>query len=310
MSNNDPFAVEETSSPSSNLSNQRHHSVGQSDPDTHCPNPMSARYRRAQRYMQAAYSTNPITFNTTLRPYWIDNSDCFWYIRDVPVNGKVTHQYRLVDANAKSNVAAFDQTRLAKVLEKEVGQAIDADQLPISDLIFNPTLQTLTFTAFDTRWLFDEHNEHCQRLDKMPEGYVISPNGKQAVFVRDYNLWIRDVATGKEHALTQDGEEFYRYASVPTLGKSLTAITDFLWSPDSSRLLTQVTDTRDVRIGMPLVKYTMPDGQVASILDSERRLSACGDEQIEAWQFLSIKSIALRFICLIAPPVPFVTLII
>ncbi|MDA9096184.1 DPP IV N-terminal domain-containing protein, partial [Porticoccaceae bacterium] len=153
----------------------------------------------------------------------------------------------------------------------------------------NPTLKTVTFTAFETHWVFDENNKSCQRLDAIPEGYVVSPNGKQAAFVRDYNLWVRDLTTGKEHALTQDGEEFYRYASVPTLGKGLPAITDFLWSPDSSRILTQVTDTRDVRIGMPLMQYVMPDGQGASILKAERRLSACGDEQVEAWQFLSLE---------------------
>src|SRR5450759_3211844 len=34
---------------------------------------------------------------------------------------------------------------------------------------------------------------------------VVSPDGKHAVFIRDWNLWVRDVATGAEAALTTDG---------------------------------------------------------------------------------------------------------
>ena len=110
MSNNDSSSVENRSETSINLSNKKYYGSAKKNTNAHSPNPMSARYHRAQRYMQAAYGTKPVTFNTTLRPFWIDDCDCFWYLRDVPVSGKVTQQYRLVDANTLSNTAAFDQT--------------------------------------------------------------------------------------------------------------------------------------------------------------------------------------------------------
>ena len=34
---------------------------------------------------------------------------------------------------------------------------------------------------------------------------IPSPDGKKTAFVRDWNLWVRDVASGKETALTRDG---------------------------------------------------------------------------------------------------------
>src|SRR5437763_1978534 len=32
-----------------------------------------------------------------------------------------------------------------------------------------------------------------------------SPDGKRTVFIRDWNLWVRDITTGKETQLTKDG---------------------------------------------------------------------------------------------------------
>src|SRR5688572_27044939 len=34
---------------------------------------------------------------------------------------------------------------------------------------------------------------------------VVSPDGKKAVFIRDFNLWVRDLATDRETQLTRDG---------------------------------------------------------------------------------------------------------
>ena len=48
--------------------------------------------------------------------------------------------------------------------------------------------------------------------DEMPDS-VVSPDGKRAVFIRDYNLWVRDVATRKERQLTRDGVKDFGYAT-------------------------------------------------------------------------------------------------
>ena len=40
-----------------------------------------------------------------------------------------------------------------------------------------------------------------------------SPDGKRTAFIRDWNLWVRDVATGKETQLTTDGVKDFGYAT-------------------------------------------------------------------------------------------------
>ena len=41
----------------------------------------------------------------------------------------------------------------------------------------------------------------------------LSPDGKRAAFIRDWNLWVRDVATGQETQLTTDGVKDFGYAT-------------------------------------------------------------------------------------------------
>ena len=41
----------------------------------------------------------------------------------------------------------------------------------------------------------------------------LSPDGKRAAFIRSYNLWVRDVATGRETQLTTDGQQDFGYAT-------------------------------------------------------------------------------------------------
>src|SRR5689334_17963944 len=40
-----------------------------------------------------------------------------------------------------------------------------------------------------------------------------SPDGKSAAFIREWNLWLRDIASGRETQLTKDGVKDYGYAT-------------------------------------------------------------------------------------------------
>ena len=42
---------------------------------------------------------------------------------------------------------------------------------------------------------------------------AISPDGTRGAFVRNWNLWLRDMSTGQEKALTTDGTTYFGYAT-------------------------------------------------------------------------------------------------
>jgi len=81
---------------------------------------------------------------------------------------------------------------------------------------------------------------------------VISPDGKYAAFIRNWNLWIKEIATGKERALTTDGVENFGYAT-DNAGWKHSDAPILSWSPDSRKIATFQQDQRHVS-NMYLVK--------------------------------------------------------
>lgn len=96
-----------------------------------------------------------------------------------------------------------------------------------------------------------------------------SPDGKKEVFIRDWNLWARDVASGAERQLTKDGIKDYGYAT-DNAGWTHSDRAIVLWSPDSKKVATFKQDQRAVsdmylvttNVGAPKLeawKYPLPD---------------------------------------------------
>ena len=82
-----------------------------------------------------------------------------------------------------------------------------------------------------------------------------SPDGKYKAFIRDWNLWIQDVESGEEIALTHDGVENFGYAT-DNAGWKHSDRPILSWSPDSKKIATFQQDQRHVS-DMYLVKTTV-----------------------------------------------------
>jgi dipeptidyl-peptidase-4 len=105
---------------------------------------------------------------------------------------------------------------------------------------------------------------------------VASPDGKRAVFIRDWNLWVRDVDSGKETALTADGVKDFGYAT-DNAGWAKSDRPIVVWSPDSKKLATFQQDQRAVgemylvntQVGHPQLqawKYPLPGDDAVAML--------------------------------------------
>jgi dipeptidyl-peptidase-4 len=81
-----------------------------------------------------------------------------------------------------------------------------------------------------------------------------SPDGKLAAFIRDYNLWVRVIATGVESQLTTGGIKDYGYAT-DNAGWQHSDAAVLTWSPDSKKIATFQQDQRKTGL-MYLVPVT------------------------------------------------------
>ena len=52
---------------------------------------------------------------------------------------------------------------------------------------------------------FDTTGTGARRRPGVPRNASVSPDGNRAAFIRDYNLWVKDLVSGRETQLTQDG---------------------------------------------------------------------------------------------------------
>jgi dipeptidyl-peptidase 4 len=84
---------------------------------------------------------------------------------------------------------------------------------------------------------------------------VLSPDGSTVAFIKNWNLYIKDVATNKETQLTTDGEKDFGYAT-DNAGWTHSDKAILLWSPDSKKIATFKQDQRNVS-SMYLVKTTV-----------------------------------------------------
>jgi dienelactone hydrolase len=104
---------------------------------------------------------------------------------------------------------------------------------------------------------------------------VVSPDGKLAAYIKDYNLWMRELATGNETQLTIDGVKDFGYAT-DNAGWRKSERPVLVWSPDSKKIATFQQDQRGAsdmylvttNVGAPKLeqwKYPLPGEPIATI---------------------------------------------
>ncbi|WP_034889611.1 S9 family peptidase [Gillisia sp. Hel_I_29] len=107
---------------------------------------------------------------------------------------------------------------------------------------------------------------------------VVSPDGTKAAFIRDWNLWIKDLNSDEEFQLTTDGVENFGYAT-DNAGWRKSDRPVLLWSPDSKKIATYRQDQRHVsdmylvstNVGAPkLQQWKYPIAEDSAVIQIKR----------------------------------------
>ncbi len=209
-------------------------------------------YARAERLL--GYHTTPLVLRGTVRPTWLPD-DRFWY-RNTVSGGS---EFVLVDPTRAAREPAFDHARVAAALAAVAGGTHTAITLPFTEFELSADGRSIEFVAADQRWSCDRAGVSCTTLGKVNPGdrrgsvgpgapardYVLSPDGTRAAFVRDYNIWVREVTNRRETQLTTDGVKDFAYATNDA-GWTRSVMPVVVWSPDSKQIATFQHDARGV----------------------------------------------------------------
>ncbi len=210
---------------------------------------MTESWRKKYETIRTLLLHDRLVANGEIYPRWIANADkeSFWYERWAA--GDV--EYRIVDAATGKSQAACRRAAIVGAL----AQALEADiepEVPVLagfDIHIDP--MRATFSVYDRNWEYRCTDGTLTETAKQQDrGWTISPDGKWAAFARQDNLWLRDISSGEERALTTDGTANYAYAAVPAARRASGAMTatppEGVWSPDSRYFFTLQVDDRDV----------------------------------------------------------------
>lgn len=236
----------------------------------------AADYERAEKFLN--YHTAPLVLHSGVRPTWLPD-ERFWY-RTTTENGTV---YVLVNPATGARGQAFDHIKLAAALSAAAGTKYDPANLNLQQLDFSADGKQVSFNVAQRRFTCDAQGNQCSavansnRTDAPRTGQrggfnanamATSPDGKRVAFIRDYNLWVRDAATGQETQLTTDGVKDFGYAT-NNAGWTKSDSPVLAWSPDSKKIATFQHDGRGVgemylvntQLGHPKLeawKYPLP----------------------------------------------------
>ena len=232
-----------------------------------------ADYQRAAKFLP--FNTTPLVYHSG-RATWLKD-DRFW-LRDNSADGG---EFLLFDAAKGTHQPAFDHAKLAAALSTAAGATYDAKHLPFMTFEFSGDGKSISFEAKSKDWKCDLQTYTCAEEKKSSEktsrrDEELSPDGKLSAFIKDYNLWVRDTASGKETQLTTDGVKDFGYAT-DNAGWIHSDRAILRWSPDSKKIATFQQDQRgtgemylvETKVGHPVLqawKYPLPGDDVVTTI--------------------------------------------
>lgn len=236
----------------------------------------TADYARAERFL--APTTQKYLDNVPGKSTWLPGEK-FWY-RSLTAQGS---EFVLVNAVKGTRLPAFNHQKLADALSSAGDKKYTAFMLPFQSIGFTPDEKFVTFSVGDKKWKCNlktyqltENSAKVEKTEPAGKNETLSPDGKKAVFIKEYNLWLRDLATNKLSQLTTDGTKDFGYAT-DNAGWRHSDKPVLLWSADSKKIATFQQDERRVgdmylvttNVGHPQLeawKYPLPGDSVVAML--------------------------------------------
>ena len=191
-------------------------------------------YRRAFA-LQEKFSVSNVYYSN-VQPHWVDGTHRFWYVRHTP-EGRV---YVVVDAQTKKRTELFDHPALAEALTQASQKKVEANAMHLERLSVDKETGELSFVFNNHRWSYDANHHKLKDEGELPAPApqrhwmerddekiaepAVSPDGRYKAYIKNHNIYVCELATGKEKQLSIDG----------TLANYYSAYIH--WSPDSKKV--------------------------------------------------------------------------
>lgn len=175
-------------------------------------------------------------------------------------------EYFIFNIQSGSKDYLFNNEEFSSAFNEEARRKIEPHEISIRNIELSDN--GFQFTAGFTNYAYNSESKKIEQLSSLSFLESVSPDGKKAAYIKDFNLWVRDIESGKETQLTFDGEKDYGYAT-NNAGWTKGPNPILKWSPQSDKIATFRHDGRNVgemylwstKVGHPDLekwKYPLP----------------------------------------------------
>ena len=178
---------------------------------------------------------NDLVYGNMANVHWIEDSHLFWY--EVKLRKGI--EFKLVDADKQRVKPLFNTEKFEIEFGKFLGKEIKIRKYSLRNISVSKDLKGLHFEYEGTKYKCDLKKYVFESTGKV-KGHsdkhwgwtdgaydfepFYAPDSCYLAYIKDYNVFVKDVKTGKEHQLSYDGclGEFYSG--------------ELFWSPDSKKI--------------------------------------------------------------------------
>ncbi|MFO7862941.1 MAG: DPP IV N-terminal domain-containing protein [Salinivirgaceae bacterium] len=179
-----------------------------------------------------------MVYNANIDVNWVEDASTFWY----KVKTRRGIEYKLADAENLTLKPAFDHEKLCEKLndlsKKKDYKPFD---LNLRNIEYSENGKVLIFKMAKYKWEYHLSSNKLNEKGKTKERQslddywgstegrfeseaVTSPDSSSEAYIKEFNLWMKDIETDKETQLSFDGSEGGFYSG------------HVQWSPDSKKI--------------------------------------------------------------------------
>lgn len=192
-------------------------------------------YNRAYQSRRDFSPSN--VYYSDVNAVWLSGKPEFWYERNTP-DGR---DYVLVNAATRKTRELFDKQKLVAKLVKASGKECDVEKPDLRGMKVSAMGDTVYFSFGGHNWNYvpakntlvdlgePEKRHHDaphwmvvnEEKDALP---MVSPDGRFEAYIKNSNVYVKNLETGSEQQLSNDGTDGNYYSSW------------IYWSPDSKKV--------------------------------------------------------------------------
>ena len=197
----------------------------------------------------------------------LQDSTGFWY----KTKSSDGQRYIIVDSEENKKRKAFNEERLCAQLSRQLGDTLIWDEINLNNESFSSQTDSFSFEYKGSKWLYLTNDNKLinkgEKKKEKPSAHwaaarnelgnppAVSPNKKWTAFIQEYNLFVKNIETGKTKQITFDGSPGEYYSSYIKWSPNSEFIAVHKFRPSEKRMMRFIESSPEDQLQPKLLEF-------------------------------------------------------